>query len=400
MYSINHYFVICNSVFKNKLYYTKLTLINRLECYILRMKNMYIEIIQSFFRLGIIAFGGPAAHIALMETEFVEKKKWVPRETYLDMIGFTNIIPGPNSTEMALLIGYHRAKGVGLILAGISFLLPAFVMVLILSSIYVTFGDIPALESMLAGISSVIIAVIVLALIRLAKKVASTWITFSILIGSSIISYVTSFSEIAILLIAGGIMILFQQHKSRVSVIEPISLWVLFYTMLKIGSILYGGGYVLLAYMNADFIERLGWITSQQLIDAVTIGQLTPGPIFTTATFVGYLVGDWQGAVVATVGIFLPSFIISFVLYRYVAVLKKNQLLSAALKGINAASIGLMTSVSLLLFINTVINPLLEITLLGTVPLLLFLFSLWFIHTKKIPVPLLILIGAAVGLLL
>jgi len=364
------------------------------------MKNMYIEIIQSFFRLGIIAFGGPAAHIALMETEFVETKKWVPRETYLDMIGFTNIIPGPNSTEMALLIGYHRAKGVGLILAGISFLLPAFVMVLILSSIYVTFGDIPALESMLAGISSVIIAVIVLALIRLARKVASTWITFSILIGSSIIAFFTTFSEIAILLIAGGIMILFQQHKSRVSVIEPISLWVLFYTMLKIGSILYGGGYVLLAYMNADFIERLGWITSQQLIDAVTIGQLTPGPIFTTATFVGYLVGDWQGAVVATVGIFLPSFIISFVLYRYVAVLKKNQLLSAALKGINAASIGLMTSVSLLLFINTVINPLLEITLLGTVPLLLFLFSLWFIHTKKIPVPLLILIGAAVGLLL
>jgi chromate transporter len=377
-----------------------LTLINPLGCYILRMKNMYIEIIQSFFRLGIIAFGGPAAHIALMETEFVETKKWVPRETYLDMIGFTNIIPGPNSTEMALLIGYHKAKGIGLVLAGVSFLLPAFVMVLILSAIYVTFGDIPALESMLAGISSVIIAVIVLALIRLAKKVAATWITFSILIGSSIIAYVTSFSEIAILLIAGGIMILFQQSKSKVVVIEPISLWVLFYTMLKIGSILYGGGYVLLAYMNADFIERLGWITSQQLIDAVTLGQLTPGPIFTTATFVGYLVGDWQGAVVATVGIFLPSFVISFVLYRYVAVLKKNQLLSAALKGINAASIGLMTSVSLLLFVNTVFNPLLEITLLGTVPLLLFLFSLWFIHTKKLPVPILILIGAVVGLLL
>ena len=364
------------------------------------MKNIYVEIIQSFLKLGVIAFGGPAAHIALMETEFVEKKKWVPRETYLDMIGFTNIIPGPNSTEMALLIGYHKAKGLGLLLAGVSFLLPAFVMVLILSAIYVTFGNIPALESMLLGISSVIIAVIVLALIRLANKVASSWITWSILIGSSIIAYFTSFSEIILLLIAGMIMILFQQTRSKVNMLEPVSLWVLFFTMLKIGSILYGGGYVLLAYMNTDFIERLGWITSQQLIDAVTIGQLTPGPIFTTATFIGYLVGDWQGAILATIGIFLPSFIISFVLYRYVTVLNKNAVLYAALKGINAASIGLMTSVSFLLFVNTVIAPLQDLTILGLVPLILFLFSLWVLYYKKLPVPIVILIGAAVGLVL
>lgn len=378
----------------------QLTAITSLECYILSMKNIYVEIVQSFLRLGVIAFGGPAAHIALMETEFVEKKKWVSRETYLDMIGFTNIIPGPNSTEMALLIGYHKAKGIGLLLAGISFLMPAFIMVMILSLIYVTFGNIPALESMLTGISSVIIAVIVLALIRLAKKVASTWITWSILIGSSIITYFTSFSEIALLLIAGIIMILFQQTRSKMNMVEPISLWVLFYTMLKIGSILYGGGYVLLAYMNADFIERLGWITSQQLIDAVTIGQLTPGPIFTTATFIGYIVGDWQGAVVATLGIFLPSFIISFILYRYVAVLKKNPILSAALKGVNAASIGLMTSVSLVLLLNTVLSPLQTQTLIGTAPLMLFLFSLWALYYKKLPVPLLIIIGAFIGLVL
>ena len=364
------------------------------------MKKNHMEIIQSFLKLGVIAFGGPAAHIALMETEFVEKKKWLPRETYLDMIGFTNIIPGPNSTEMALLIGYHKAKGIGLLLAGISFLFPAFVMVLILSAIYVTFGNIPALESMLIGISSVIIAVIVLALIRLAKKVASTWITWSILIGSALISYFTSFSEIALLLIAGIIMILFQQTRSRVNMVEPFSLWVLFYTMLKIGSILYGGGYVLLAYMNTDFIERLGWITSQQLIDAVTIGQLTPGPIFTTATFIGYLVGNWQGAILATVGIFLPSFVVSFVLYRYVAVLKKNALLSAALKGINAASIGLMTSVSLLLFVNTVVSPLQDLSFVSVLPLILFIFSVLVLYYKKLPVPIVILIGAAVGLVL
>lgn len=364
------------------------------------MRKIYLEIVQSFLKLGVIAFGGPAAHIALMETEFVEKKKWVSRETYLDMIGFTNIIPGPNSTEMALLIGYHKAKGIGLLLAGISFLLPAFVMVLILSAIYVTFGNIPALESMLTGISSVIIAVILLALIRLARKVASTWITWSILIGSFIMAYFTNVSEIILLLIAGVIMVLFQQTKSKVNMLEPVSLWVLFYTMLKIGSILYGGGYVLLAYMNTDFIERLGWITSQQLIDAVTVGQLTPGPIFTTATFIGYLVGNWQGAILATVGIFLPSFIISFVLYRYVEVLKKNALLSSALKGINAASIGLMTSVSLLLFLNTLVVPLQQFTLTGGIPFFLFLFSVWVLYYKKLPVLIVILIGAVIGLIL
>lgn len=364
------------------------------------MKNMYIDIIQSFFKLGLIAFGGPAAHIALMESEFVEKRKWVSRETYLDMIGFTNIIPGPNSTEMALLLGYHRAKGIGLVLAGVSFLLPAFTMVLILSMIYVTFGNIPQLESMLSGISAVIIAIVVLALYRLATKVAKTPILWGVLFISFGLAYLTTIDELLLLGLSGLLMFLFHQSKSMKRVLEPVSLWVLFYTMLKIGSILYGGGYVLLAYMNADFIERLGWITPQQLIDAVTIGQLTPGPIFTTATFIGYIVGDWQGAVLATLGIFIPSFIISFALYRFVTVLKKNKGLAAGLSGINAASIGLMASVSLILFINTIITPIQTLTLQGLLPAALFIISLWAIHTKKLPVPALILVGAFVGLLL
>jgi chromate transporter len=364
------------------------------------MKNIYLEIVISFLKLGLIAFGGPAAHIALMEREFVEQKKWVPRETYLDMIGFTNIIPGPNSTEMALLIGYHRAKGIGLLLAGIAFLLPAFVMVLLLSWFYVTFGNIPALESILTGISSVIIAVIVIALIRLGKKVVINILTLVILVGAFALSFFTSINELLLLVVAGFIVILFQKYKSKVVVVEPVSLWVLFYTMLKIGSILYGGGYVLLAYMNADFIERLGWISSTQLIDAVTIGQLTPGPIFTTATFIGYIVGDWQGAVLATIGIFLPSFIISFTLYRFVEKLKKNSILSSALKGINAASIGLMASVSLLLFSTTILEPLQDLSLSSLIPLSLFGVSLWAIYYKKAPIYVLLVIGALTGLLL
>lgn len=364
------------------------------------MKNIYVEIIQSFFKLGVIAFGGPAAHIALMESEFVEKRKWVSREIYLDMIGFTNIIPGPNSTEMALLLGYHRAKGVGLVLAGVSFLLPAFLMVLALSMVYVTFGNIPQLESMLSGISAVIIAIVVLALYRLATKVAKTPTLWGVLFVSFGFAYFTTINELVLLAGSGLLMFLFHRSKSIIRIVEPVSLWVLFYTMLKIGSILYGGGYVLLAYMNADFIDRLGWITSQQLIDAVTIGQLTPGPIFTTATFIGYLVGDWQGAVLATLGIFIPSFVISFALYRFVVVLKKNKGLAAGLSGINAASIGLMASVSLILFMNSIFNPLQTLTLQGFIPALLFLLSLWVIHEKKAPVPLLILIGAIVGLFL
>lgn len=360
------------------------------------MKNKYIEIIWVFFTLGMVAFGGPAAHIGLMETEFVEKRKWLSRETFLDMIGFTNIIPGPNSTEMASLIGYERAKHAGLVLAGISFILPAFMMVLALSFLYQQFTSLTLLTNILSGITPIIVAIVLLALIRLATKVNAnkvSWALFGLIL---LLGLFTSINELWLLALGALIYLALELRPKATIMIEPFSLLLLFLTMLKIGSILYGGGYVLLAYFNADFIERLGWLTTQQLIDAVTIGQLTPGPIFTTATFIGFILGDVPGAVLATIGIFAPSFVITMLLYPQVDKFKNHRFLKPVLKGISIASIALMANVTWILFEQSILLPW-EATI---IPILLFLGALPLLHYTKINPLVFILIGGVIGGLL
>jgi len=357
------------------------------------MKNKYSEIIVAFFSLGLIAFGGPAAHIGLMEREFVQRRQWLSQETFLQMIGFTNLIPGPNSTEMASLIGYHRAKTPGLILAGVSFILPAFVLVLLLSMVYTQFESLAVFASILQGITPVIVAVIAIALIRLTKKVSTTWITRSLFVFIVGLALLTNIHELWLLGLGAVIMIGIPRPRNQLKVIEPFSLLLLFLTMLKIGSILYGGGYVLLAYFNADFVERLGWMSANQLLDAVAIGQLTPGPIFTTATFIGFLLGDVQGAILATVAIFAPSFLITVLLYPQVNKFKDHFLLKPVLQGVSIASIALMAQVTWLLFDQSILSQMSQ----SFLPLALFVGSFAFFFKTSINPALLMIVGALIG---
>jgi len=357
------------------------------------MKNKYIEIIVAFFSLGLIAFGGPAAHIGLMEREFVQRRQWLSQETFLQMIGFTNLIPGPNSTEMASLIGYHRAKTTGLILAGVSFILPAFVLVLVLSMVYTQFESLAVFASILQGITPVIVAVIAIALIRLTKKVSTTWISRSLFVFIVGLALLTSIHELWLLGLGAVLMIGIQRPSNALKVVEPFSLIVLFLTMLKIGSILYGGGYVLLAYFNADFVERLGWISANQLLDAVAIGQLTPGPIFTTATFIGFVLGDFQGAVLATIAIFAPSFLITVFLYPQVNKFKDHFLLKPILQGVSIASIALMAQVTWLLFDQSILSQLSQ----SLLPLIVFAVSFVVLFKTTINPALLMIGGALFG---
>jgi chromate transporter len=284
------------------------------------------EIILLFLRLGVTAFGGPAAHIAMMREEVVQRRKWLDDEQFLDLLGATNLIPGPNSTEMAIHIGYARAGWPGLVAAGICFILPAMLIVLGLAWVYVQYGSTPAGSGLLYGVKPVVIAIIAQALWGLGQKAVKGWLTA--VAGIAVFAlYFLGVNEIA-LLFAAGIAVMLIQNVGRLDkekaagwliplaglngsllLQRPFSLPILFLTFLKIGSVLYGSGYVLLAFLRADFVERLGWLTDQQLIDAVAVGQVTPGPVFTTATFIGYLVGGTAGALLATLGIFLPSFI-------------------------------------------------------------------------------------------
>lgn len=282
------------------------------------------EVATLFLKLGFTAFGGPAAHIAIMHDEVVSRREWLTDEQFLDLLGATNLIPGPNSTEMAIHIGYVRAGWPGLIAAGLGFILPAALIVLALAWLYVQFGTTPTAGWLLYGIKPVVIAIIAQALWALGGKALKN--SALALIGAAVTGlYFLGVHEI-VLLFAGGLIFMFLSNRERIRKINPVillpvgvaalsqsaipfSLSILFLNFLKIGSVLYGSGYVLLAFLRADFVLRLGWLTDQQLLDAVAIGQVTPGPLFTAATFIGYLLGGMPGALLATLGIFLPSFI-------------------------------------------------------------------------------------------
>ncbi len=319
------------------------------------------EVVALFLRLGFTAFGGPAAHVAIMHNEVVVRRKWLTNEEFLDLLGATNLVPGPNSTEMAIHIGYVRAGWSGLLLGGFCFVAPAVLIVLSLAWLYVRFGATPQAGWLLYGIKPVVIAIIAQALWTLGSKALKN--KALALIGAIVFAlYFLGVNEIA-LLFTGGLVFMLIANVRRLQNVNPammlplsglllaqtatpFSLPVLFLTFLKIGSVLYGSGYVLLAFLRADFVLRLGWLTDQQLLDAVAIGQVTPGPLFTAATFIGYLLGGTPGALLATLGIFLPSFIFVAISNPLIPKLRNSLWAGSLLDGVNASALGLMAAVT------------------------------------------------------
>lgn len=327
------------------------------------------ELAAVFLKLGTIAFGGPAAHIAMMDDEIVKRRQWISREKLLDLLGITNLIPGPNSTELAIHIGYERAGLWGLVVAGVCFILPAMLIVWAFAALYVQSQTIPQLGWLLYGIKPVIIAIVAQALWKLGKTAVKDLPT-GIVAAAVVVAFFLGVNEILLLLL-GGVAVMLAKNLRRGGGAGAIGAWFMplpeiiaqanptpasspgwiavFWFFLKIGSVLYGSGYVLLAFLQRDLVERNGWLTSQQLLDAVAIGQFTPGPVFTTATFVGYLVAGNAGAIAGTIGIFLPAFVFVAIVNPWVPKLRQSAWASGFLDGVNAASMGLMAVVTYVL---------------------------------------------------
>ncbi|KAM3094003.1 chromate efflux transporter [Phormidesmis sp. 146-35] len=340
------------------------------------------ELATLFFRLGIIGFGGPAVHIAMMEDEVVKKRQWLTREQFLDLLGATNLIPGPNSTEMAIHIGYVYGGWLGLIVSGVGFILPAIVITVAFAWVYVTFGTIPQIAFLLYGIKPAVLAIVLDALWRLGKKAVKTRKLWVIAIAVSLLVWFGRVNEIVALLSGGLLGMIWLQFPDRGNSTEEanlliaglvtgtvlqasaatvatsqVSLWQLGWSFLKIGSILFGGGYVLLSFIQGEFVEGYGWLTQQQLLDAIAIGQFTPGPILSTAAFIGYVIAGIPGAIVATVGIFLPSFIFVVALNPFIPFFRRSKWASAFLDAVNASALALMAVVTLQLAIATLGKP-------------------------------------------
>jgi chromate transporter len=319
-----------------------------------------------FLRLGTTAFGGPAVHIAMMEDEVVRRREWLTRDQFLDYLGATNLIPGPNSTELAIHIGYSQAGWPGLLVAGASFIVPAAAIVAAVASAYVEYGTLPKVAGILYGIKPVVIAVVAQAMWGLGHSAVKSK-GLALLAVAATMGVAAGMNEIGVLLAAGAICALVsaasraeprQQSMSAVVAAgagvstgaaaagaAPFGLWPLFLVFAKIGAVLFGSGYVLVAFLRADLVQRLGWLTESQLLDAVAVGQITPGPVFTTATFIGYVLGGPAGAAVATVGIFLPAFVFVALSAAVVPKLRRSATAGAVLDGVNVASLALMAVV-------------------------------------------------------
>jgi len=319
------------------------------------------ELAMLFLRLGTIAFGGPAAHIAMMEDEVVRRRRWLTQEEFLDLLGATNLIPGPNSTELAIHIGYRRAGWTGLIVAGSCFILPAMLIVMAFGWAYLKYGTLPATEGLLYGVKPVIIAIVAQALWRLSR----TAVKSNLLAVFTVLAVTASFmgiNELVILFLSGlliavvrasdrprqgelnGFVPLFSVAggATAAAAVTPFSVNLMFFFFLKVGAVLFGSGYVLLAFLRADLVERWGWLTESQLLDAVAVGQVTPGPVFTTATFIGYILGGPGAALLATLGIFLPAFLFVALSSPLIPKLRQSRVAGGFLDGVNAASLALM----------------------------------------------------------
>jgi chromate transporter len=354
------------------------------------LSKKLIDVVRLFLRLGITAFGGPAAHIAMMHDEVVKRRKWLSDQEFLDLVGATNLIPGPNSTEMAIHIGFLRAGWRGLIIGGACFIVPAMLIVLLLAWVYVRFGATPQAEWLLYGIKPVVIAIIAQALWSMGQKAVKGPLNVAVA-SIVLVLYFLRINEIA-LLFAGGLIVMLGMNYRRlkrqglgvfiipmsgVGVLSQVAMSFsfssLFLIFLKIGAVLYGSGYVLLAFLRADFVVRLGWLTDQQLLDAVAIGQVTPGPVFTTATFIGYVLGGLPGSLLATLGIFLPSFIFVAISNPLIPRMRKSAWVSGLLDGVNVASLGLMAAVTWQLGRASLTDPLTILVALASFVLLIWL---------------------------
>jgi chromate transporter len=339
------------------------------------------DVAAFFLKLGCIAFGGPAAHIAMMDAEVV-RRGWVTREQFLDLLGAANLIPGPSSTELAIYLGRRRAGWRGLLLAGICFICPAMVLVLVLAMAYVQFGRLPEVAWILYGVKPVIIAIVLQALWNLGRTAVKGLLTATVGVAAVALSLMGV--NLLVILFASGLILfamaalrgapgrlagvaawagsgLLSPAASAVAaggLAAPVSLWLLTGVFLKVGTILFGSGYVLLAFLRADLVQHFGWVTDQQLIDAIAVGQVTPGPVFTTATFIGYLVGGLPGALLATLGIFLPSFVLVAATYPIIPKLRQSRWTAGILDGVNVASLGLMGAVTWHLARAALVDPL------------------------------------------
>lgn len=337
------------------------------------------ELATLFFKLGAIGFGGPAAHIAMMEDEVVNRRQWLTREHYLDLIGATNLIPGPNSTEIAIHIGYIHAGLLGLIVAGVCFILPAVSVTAAFAWVYVQYGQFPQVAPLLYGIKPAILAIIFGAMWRLGKRAAKS--RKLIIVGLVVLlGLFLGLNELLSLLLGGllgmswlrlgsgsnlGATILISPLISSVplsTAATPInttnvSVWQLALFFLKVGSVLYGSGYVLVAFLQGGLVENLGWLTQQQLLDAIAIGQFTPGPVLSTATFIGYVIAGIPGALAATLGIFLPSFVFVAILNPIIPRLRASRWLGAFLDAVNISSVALMLAVTVELALGIFILP-------------------------------------------
>jgi chromate transporter len=333
------------------------------------------EVAWLFLRLGLLAFGGPAAHIALMEEEVVRRKRWLPREQFLDLLAATHLIPGPNSTEMAIYIGSRVAGRAGLLLAGVCFILPSALLVTALAWAYVTFRTLPEVAGLLSGVKPVLIAVILQALWRLGAQAVRTPLlaVVGLLAGVAVATVPQGIDNLELLvLLAAGVVTAAARRALRglqgggpaavcfagpvlataPAMSVPFGLAELFLVFLKVGSVLFGSGYVLFAFLRADLVERRGWLNEQELLDAVAVGQVTPGPVSTAATFIGYVLGErhgpggWVGAAVATLGIFLPAFAFVALSAPLVPRLRRSPTAGAFLDGVVVASLALMAVVT------------------------------------------------------
>jgi chromate transporter len=317
------------------------------------------ELALAFVKLGFTAFGGPAAHIAMMEDEFVRRRAWLDGAQFLDLVGAAGLIPGPSSTEVALYIGYRRAGWRGLGVAGAGFILPAAGMVTALAWAYVRFGRLPSVGSALYGIKAVVIAILVQALIAFARTAVKSRGLLALAVAAAAATAAGA-PPVAVLAVTGGIAATTRARRRsqgagafligsgwKGSAAATGGLAKLFLIFLKVGAVVFGSGYVLLAFLRADLVEHAHWLTEPQLIDAVAVGQFTPGPVFTTATFIGYVVAGLPGAVVATIGIFLPSFALVAVSGPLLARLRRSEAAGRFLDGVNVASLGLMAVVAL-----------------------------------------------------
>jgi len=352
------------------------------------------EVALLFLRLGATSFGGPAAYIGLMHHEIVVRRKWIDDQRFLDIMGAVNLIPGPNATEIAAHLGLIRAGWLGLIMAGGLFIIPGAAAIMVVAWAYVKYGSLPQVGWVLYGVKPAVIAIIVQAVWSLAKTGIKKPILIVVGLGVLVL-YLFDLNEILLLLGGAVIVVLVQsgrrwfKQKTAVLLITPalllklpligfatsavaFSQTTLFLTFLKMGATLFGSGYVLLAFLNSEFVVNLGWLTHAQVVDAIAVaGQITPGPVFNSAAFIGYLLGGWPSALLALLGIFLPSFILVGLLSRFLPAMRKSWLAGSFLDGVNAASLGLMAAVAIRLGRAVIIDPFTIFITLGALFLVL-----------------------------